>query len=58
MSAPEKARLNLRSATGPGCVKSRTDAMIFFELAGGSDGCQALWKGLTEANAHFSLPLT
>ena len=27
-----------------------------FKSAGGSDGCQALWKGLTEANAHFSLP--
>ena len=34
------------SVTGPGCVKSRTDAMIlFFESAGGSDECQALWKG-------------
>src|SRR5271155_3117674 len=31
------------------------DAMIlFFESAGGSDECQALWKGLTGAKPHFS----
>ena len=30
--------------------------MIFFESAGGSDGCQPLWKGLTGAKARFSLP--
>jgi hypothetical protein len=30
--------------------------MILCESAGGSDGCQALWKELTGAKAHFSLP--
>src|SRR4029077_13439425 len=38
------------------CEKSHGCYDSFFESAGGSDGCQALWKGLTEANAHFSLP--
>ena len=40
-------------AAGPGCVKSRSAAMILFESADGSDGCQALRKGLTGAKAHF-----
>src|SRR5208282_4886859 len=45
------------SAKGPGCVKSRTVCYdSFFESAVGSDGCQALWKGLTGAKAHFSQP--
>src|SRR6202040_882486 len=38
------------------CEKSHGCYDSFFESAGGSDGCQALWKGLTEANAQFSLP--
>src|ERR1700730_5691619 len=38
------------------CEKSQGCYDSFFESAGGSDGCQALWKGLNEANAHFYLP--
>ena len=42
---------------GPGCVKSRTDAMIFFlNSAVGSDECQALWRGLIGAKAVCSQP--
>src|ERR1700722_19951803 len=36
------------------CEKSHGCYDSFFESAGGSDGCQALWKGLTGAKAHFS----
>jgi hypothetical protein len=38
------------------CEKSQGCYDSFFESAGGSDGCQALWKGLTGAKAHFSPP--
>ena len=44
-------------STQPGprlCEKSRGCYDSFFKSAGGSDGCQALWKGLTGAKAHFS----
>ena len=43
-------------ANGPGCVKSRRDVYdSFLKSAGGSDGCQALWKGLTGANRSKAL---
>src|SRR4029077_5281718 len=38
------------------CEKSEGCYDSFFESAGGSDGCQALWKELTGAKAHFFLP--
>ena len=37
---------------GPGCVKSRTDAMIL-ESAVWSDECQALWRGLDRSQSSL-----
>ena len=38
------------------CEESHGCYDSFFESAVGSDGSQALWKGLTGAKAHFSHP--
>src|SRR4029077_20924209 len=38
------------------CEKSHGCYDSFFESAGGSDECQALWQGETGAKAHFYLP--
>ena len=63
MAAPERfAESQICSCTAgtvhtwPRLCEKSLGCYDFFKLAGGGDGCQALWKGLTGAKAHFSQP--
>ena len=63
MAAPERfAESQICSCTAgtvhtwPRLCEKSLGCYDFLKSAGGGDGCQALWKGLTGAKAHFSQP--